>query len=114
MQDFPELMKNLNCTPDKDQHTQSIEGYYFEDAEDSRAACWFCRADQTSKEHSHDFDKYMICIDGQYNIAIGDKKTAGSGKRIFHIQRRCANSGKVKAETHAIHAFCCRRIQTRL
>jgi quercetin dioxygenase-like cupin family protein len=111
MQDFPQFMKNpKNRIPDKDQHTQGVEGYYFEGADGSQMAYWICSSDRTSDSHTHDFDEYMVCIDGQYTIIIDGKEIVLRRGDEFFIPKGKLHGGRVTAGTRTIHAFGGKRI----
>ena len=113
MKDFPEFMKNpKNRIGESDQHTQGVEGYFFEGADGSQMAYWICTADRTSKEHAHDFDEYMVCVDGKYTVIIGGKETELKSGDEFFIPQGTRHGGRVVAGTRTIHAFGGKRIQS--
>ena len=37
-------------------------------------AFWTYTADRISKEHIHDYDEYMVCLDGEYIVTINGKE----------------------------------------
>lgn len=112
MNDFPEFMKNpSNKTDSSQQNTPDIEGFYFEGRDGSQMAFWTCYSDRTSKEHSHDFDEYMVCVQGQYIAVVDGKETVLiPGDELF-IPKGSLQSGKCIAGTRTIHAFGGRRIK---
>jgi quercetin dioxygenase-like cupin family protein len=114
MQGFPEFMKNSkNRINQINQHTQDVEGYFFEGADSSQMAFWTCYADRTSASHTHEFDEYMVCVQGKYTVIIGDKETTLKAGDEFFIPKGTEHGGRVVAGTRTIHAFGGRRIQSR-
>ena len=114
MQDFPEFMKNnKNRITQSDQHTQDVEGYFFEGADGSQMAFWTCHADRVSASHTHEFDEYMVCVHGKYTVIVDGKETVLNPGEEFFIPKGTEHGGKCAAGTRTIHAFGGRRIQNR-
>ena len=112
MQDFPEFMKNSkNRINQSDQHTEDIEGYYYEGTDGSQMAFWTCFADRESASHIHEFDEYMVCIQGEYTVIIDGKQTVLRRGDEFFIPKGTLHGGRCVAGTRTIHAFDGRRIQ---
>ena len=60
---FPEFMfRKENMIPADQQNTPDIEGYYYTANDGSQMAFWIYKADRVSKEHTHDYDEYMLCV----------------------------------------------------
>jgi hypothetical protein len=88
MQDFPEFMKNpKNRRNQSDQHTPSIEGYYYEGADGSQMAFWTCHADRVSASHFHEFDEYVVCIQGEFTAIIEGKQVTLMRATNFSSQK---------------------------
>ena len=108
---FPEFM----CRPGKrisasQQNTPDIEGYYYTANDGSQMAFWTCLADRVSKEHQHDYDEYMLCVEGEYIVTIDGKEyVLHAGDELF-IPRGSLQGGRVKAGTRSIHAFGGKRV----
>ncbi len=112
MKEFPAFMKNpKNQIPDSDQHTSGVEGYYFTGADGSQTAFWTCSQNRTSKEHRHEFDEYMVCVEGEYTMIINEKETMLRRGDEFFIPKGTLHGGRVKAGTRTIHVFGGKRIQ---
>ena len=59
---FPEFMfSEKNKIPASQQNTPDIEGYYYTANDGSQMAFWIYKADRVSKEHTHDYDEWMLC-----------------------------------------------------
>jgi quercetin dioxygenase-like cupin family protein len=113
---FPEFMKhaaNRIATPS--QATPEVEGYVFDGADGSQMIFWTCPENAASDEHVHDYDEYMIVVQGCYILIISEthihetrikeariRLTAGEE---YFIPRGVPHSGEVVAGTRTIHAF---------
>ena len=112
MTDFPDFMKNRqNRIPTSQQNTNDVEGYYFQGADGSQVAYWICHSDQVSKQHSHPFDEYMVCVSGQYVARVGNETYVLNPGDELHIPRGYLQSGEGKAGTRTIHVFGGERIK---
>lgn len=106
MNGFPEFMKSpANLIPASQQNTPDIEGYYYTAADGSQMAFWEYKADRVSKEHTHDYDEYMVVVQGEYTVTInGEETVLHAGDELF-IPKGALQGGRVKAGTRSIHAF---------
>ena len=108
---FPEFMlRRENIIPVDQQNTPDIEGYYYTAADGSQMAFWTYKADRVSKEHTHDYDEYMIVVEGEYLVTIdGAEHLLRAGDELF-IPKGALQGGKVKKGTRSIHAFGGQRV----
>jgi mannose-6-phosphate isomerase-like protein (cupin superfamily) len=106
MKDFPEFMKQpVNRIATSSQATPGVEGYVFDGADGSQMAFWTCSETTPSAPHVHEFDEYMIVVEGCYTLIIGDKRTPiHAGEECF-IPRGVRHGGEVEAGTRTINAF---------
>ena len=106
MDEFPEFMKNAaNRIAASSQATPGVEGYVFEGADGSQMTFWTCRETTTSAAHVHEFDEYMIVVQGCYTLIVEGKRIpVRAGEECF-IPRGTEHSGEVVAGTRTIHAF---------
>ena len=106
MDDFPQFMRHpANRIPKNDQATPGVEGYVFDGADGSQMALWTCRETAVSAAHVHEYDEYMIVVQGRYTLIIeGERIPLRPGQEYF-IPRGVPHSGEVMAETRTIHAF---------
>jgi len=75
MNDFPEFMRNTaNKIDSRTQYTKGIEGYVFDGADGSQMAFWTTKEGGKSAEHTHEYDEYMVVVQGQYTVTIGEKR----------------------------------------
>jgi quercetin dioxygenase-like cupin family protein len=111
MKDFPAFMKNKkNSINASQQNTKDIEGYYYEGNDGSQMTFWTCSSDRISNEHKHDFDEYMVCVQGQYIAVLEGKEIVlNPGDELF-IPKGTLQSGRCIAGTRTIHAFGGKRI----
>ena len=109
---FPDfMMRPDNRIPESQQNTPDIEGYYYTAADSSQMAFWTYKADRVSKEHTHDYDEYMIVVEGEYLVTInGEEHLLHAGDELF-IPKGSIQGGKVRAGTRSIHAFGGQRVR---
>jgi quercetin dioxygenase-like cupin family protein len=110
MDDFPKFMKSpANRIAATDQATPGVEGYVFDGADGSQMAFWTCRETAASKSHMHEYDEYMLVVQGCYTLIFENGRTVlNAGDEIF-IPRGVPHAGEVMAGTRTIHAFGGRR-----
>lgn len=106
MNDFPDFMKNpANRVATSSQATPGVEGYVFDGADGSQLAFWTCRQTATSSTHAHDYDEYMVVVQGCYTLVIDGKRIPVKAGEEYFIPRGVVHSGEVAAGTRTIHAF---------
>ena len=106
MKDFPKFMKNhANKIATEAQYTKGIEGYVFDGADGSQMAFWTNPLGGVSAEHTHNYDEYLVVVQGQYTVIIkGQRVPVGVGEEFF-IPRGTPHSGESLPCTRTIHAF---------
>jgi mannose-6-phosphate isomerase-like protein (cupin superfamily) len=106
MDNFPEFMKHpANRIARSDQATPGVEGYLFDGADGGQMAFWTCRETAASAAQVHDYDEYMVVVQGSYTLIInGERILVNAGEEYF-IPRGVPHSGEVLAGTRTIHAF---------
>jgi quercetin dioxygenase-like cupin family protein len=112
MDDFPAFMKNTaNRVENKDQYSKDIEGYYYTAPDGQQMAFWTAHTAGVSATHTHPFDEYMVCIQGQYVVLIGGKEVVLESGDEYHIPKDTPHACRRTAGTRTIHAFGGERIQ---
>ncbi len=92
-----------------EQHTQGIEGYVFDGLGGTQVVFWECNADAQTEEHRHQFDEYLIVVEGCYTLTIdGREVVLGPGQECV-IAKGARIAGRVVAGTRTIHMFGGRR-----
>jgi len=110
MTEFPEFMKQqANRIATGSQATPGVEGYVFDGADGSQMAFWTCRDTASSASHVHDFDEYMLVVEGRYTLLIDGKRIPIKAGEEYLIPRGVRHGGEVVAGTRTIHAFGGRR-----
>jgi len=106
MDNFPEFMRHpANRIAKTDQATPGVEGYIFDGADGSQMAFWTCRETTASATHAHDYNEYMLVVQGCYTLIIdGERIPVKAGEEYF-IPRGVPHGGEVLAATRTIHAF---------
>ena len=93
------------------QSTPGVEGYVFDGAEGSQMAFWTCHQTAASAAHAHDYDEYMVVVQGCYTLIIGTERIPLQAGAEYFIRRGVLHAGEVAAGTRTIHAFGGRRAQ---
>ena len=103
---YPGVLKNpLNRIATSSQFTNDVEGYVFDGADGSQVAFWTANADRTSTEHTHDFDEYVIVVEGQATVIIGNETTVLAPGDEMVIPKGTKQRMAVTAHTRTIHVF---------
>jgi len=106
MTEFPEFMKRpANRIAATNQATPGVEGYVFDGVDGSQMAFWTCSQTAASAEHVHEFDEYMIVVEGCYTLVIDGRKIPVRAGEEYFIPRGLRHGGEVLAGTRTIHAF---------
>jgi mannose-6-phosphate isomerase-like protein (cupin superfamily) len=106
MEDFPEFMKDpANRIAGASQATPGVEGYVFDGGNGSQMAFWTCRETAASASHVHDYDEYMLVVQGCYILIINGERIPVKAGEEYLIPRGVPHSGEVLAGTRTIHSF---------
>ena len=111
MKEFPEFMKQpVNRIASGSQATPGVEGYVFDGADGSQMAFWTCRETTPSAPHVHEFDEYMVVVQGCYTLIlhranVGEERIPIRAGEECLIPRGVRHGGEVVAGTRTIHAF---------
>jgi mannose-6-phosphate isomerase-like protein (cupin superfamily) len=75
MSNFPAFMKNpANRIVTSNQATPGVEGFIFDGVDGSQMAFWTCTLSAPSAAHVHEYDEYMVVVDGCYTLIIDGQK----------------------------------------
>lgn len=106
MNDFPEFMRAApNRIATSSQATPGVEGYVFDGADGSQMAFWTCHETAGSAAHVHDYDEYMLVVQGCYTLIIAGRRIPIRGGEEYFIPRGVLHAGEVLAGTRTVHAF---------
>jgi mannose-6-phosphate isomerase-like protein (cupin superfamily) len=104
--DFPEFMKRPeNRIAASSQATPGVEGYVFDGADGSQMAFWTCRENATSAAHIHEYDEYMVVVQGCYTLIIDGQRIEIKAGEEYFIPKGVWHRGEPTAGTRTIHAF---------
>jgi mannose-6-phosphate isomerase-like protein (cupin superfamily) len=110
MNEFPEFMRTAaNRIAPGDQATPGVEGYVFDGVDGSQMAFWTCRQTAASAAHVHDYDEYMLVVQGCYTLVVDGVRIPVKAGEEYFIPRGVLHAGEVVAGTRTIHAFGARR-----
>jgi len=106
MKEFPTFMKqDANRIASSSQGTPGVEGYVFDGTDGSQMAFWTCSETAASAPHSHEFDEYMLVVEGCYTLIIDGRRIPIKAGEEYFILRGVLHGGEVVAGTRTIHAF---------
>ena len=112
MDDFPEFMKSsANRIATCSQSTPGVEGYVFDGADGSQMAFWSCRETAVSAPHAHDYDEYMLVVQGCYTLIIDGRRILVRAGDEYFVPKGVWHGGEPVAGTRTIHAFGGRRAE---
>jgi quercetin dioxygenase-like cupin family protein len=107
---FPPVVKApANRIAGASQFTDDIEGYVFDGADGSQVALWTAHGDRVSKEHAHDFDEYVLVIEGRCTVVVGDDRMELRAGDELVIPKGTQQRMEVAAGTRTMHVFGGRR-----
>jgi mannose-6-phosphate isomerase-like protein (cupin superfamily) len=110
MDDFPDFMKRpANRIATSSQATPGVEGYVFDGADGSQMAFWTCRETAISVPHVHDYDEYMLVVQGCYSLIIEGRRIPVKAGEEYYVPKGVLHGGECVAGTRTIHAFGGRR-----
>jgi mannose-6-phosphate isomerase-like protein (cupin superfamily) len=105
--DFPLFMKAAaNRIAPAAQATPGVEGYVFDGVDGSQMAFWTCKEPAVSAAHVHEYDEYMVVVQGGYAVEIGGRRVELRAGDEFYIPGGRVHRGEVlERGTRTIHAF---------
>jgi len=68
-------------------------------------AFWACRETAASAEHVHDYDEYMLVVEGCYTLLMDGQRVVVKAGEEYVIPRGVPHGGEVLAGTRTIHVF---------
>jgi len=68
-------------------------------------AFWTCEETASSTEHVHDYDEYMLVVQGCYVLIVEEERIPLKAGEEYFIPRGVRHGGEVLAGTRTIHAF---------
>lgn len=74
-------------------------------------AFWTCTEAASSAEHVHEFDEYMIVVQGCYTLIVGGERIRLQAGQEYLVPRGVPHAGEVVAGTRTIHAFGGHRVE---
>jgi len=106
MDELPGFMKAAaNKIAANSQATPGVEEYIYDGADGSQKAFWTCRETAVSAPHVHDFDEYMIVVQGCYTLVFGERRVSLKAGDEYFIPKGVPHRGEVVGGTRTIHAF---------
>jgi quercetin dioxygenase-like cupin family protein len=110
MNDFPEFMQHpYNKVFAKSVFGPGVQGYLFDGADGGQMIIWTCETDGASPEHTHDFDEYLVVVQGTYTVIMASEKIPLGAGEEYLIPKGLAHAGEYLAGTRTIQAYGGRR-----
>ena len=91
--------------------SRTVEVARSEPAPDVAITYNFRRPDRVSKEHAHDFDDYVLVVEGRCTVNVGGRRTELLPGDEFFVPKGTLQSMEVAAGTRTVHVFGGRRAQ---
>jgi quercetin dioxygenase-like cupin family protein len=106
MPEFPAFMKNpANRIDPGHQATPGVEGYVFDGDDASQMAFWTCSQTAASAAQTHDFDEYVLVVEGCFTLIIDGRRIRLNAGQEYFIPRGVLHGGDILAGTRTIHVF---------
>src|SRR5215469_17352796 len=85
------------------QSTRGVEGYVYDGADGSQMAFWTCHENADSAPHVHEYDEYMVVVQGCYTLVFEDRYVpVKAGEEYISY---LAESGMVARSALALEPF---------
>ena len=68
-------------------------------------AFWTYQQAATSQQHFHEYDEYVVVVQGQYTIIIENERIPLNPGEEYLISKGTEHSGEAATGTRAIYAF---------
>ena len=105
------MKRPVNRIATSSEATPGVEGYVFDGLDGSQMAFWTCRETALCVPHVHDFDEYMIVVQGCYTMIVDGKRIPVRAGEEYFIPQGLLHGGEPVAGTRTIHAFGGRRAE---
>jgi quercetin dioxygenase-like cupin family protein len=100
MDKLPKFVRHpANKIARSSQATPGVVGYVFDEANGTQIAFWTCAKTASSAEHVHDYDEYMVVVQGCYTLIINGERIQVEAGKEYVIPRGIPHSGEVVAGT---------------
>jgi Cupin domain len=74
-------------------------------------ALWTVERDAVTAEHVHEFDEWLLVVEGSYVLTLNGKEVRVRVGQEYFIPKGTTIAGRVTAGTRTIHAFGGRRAE---
>jgi mannose-6-phosphate isomerase-like protein (cupin superfamily) len=94
MDEFPAFMRQAaNRIAGGEEATPG--GHVFDAVDGRRMAFWTCHETASSAAHAHEFDEYMLVVQGCYILPIGGERIPVRAGEEYFLPRGTVHSGEV-------------------
>jgi quercetin dioxygenase-like cupin family protein len=106
MGNFPEFIKNpTNRVSAASLFSKAIEGYLFDGADGSQVIFWTYSGPGQVPTHTHEYDEYLLVIEGQYTLILGEKRIPLNAGQEYLIKKGVPHGGEAVVGTRTIDVF---------
>jgi quercetin dioxygenase-like cupin family protein len=102
---FPNFMKNQSNAIRGNAENTAADGFVFDGADGSQLAIWEYAADSLTPEETHDFDEYVLVVDGLYIIKIGQQQIQLTKGMEYTIAANTKHTAQFTTGTRVIHYY---------
>ena len=106
MKEYPEFTKNpVNRVAATSKFSKNIDGYIFDGADGSQAIFWTYLGAGQVATHTHEYDEYLVVVEGQYTLIIGDQRSPLKAGQDYLIKKGIPHGGEAIIGTRTIDVF---------
>jgi len=106
MGEYPEFIKNpVNRVAAASKFSKNIDGYIFNGADGSQVIFWTYLGPGQVNTHTHEYDEYLIVMEGQYTLIIDDRKIPVKAGQEYLIKKGIPHGGEAVVGTRTIDIF---------
>jgi quercetin dioxygenase-like cupin family protein len=106
MAKYPGVIRNpVNRVAVESQFSKNIDGFMFDGADGSQIIFWSYTGPGSVSVHTHEYDEYLIVIEGQYTLIIDGKKIPVKAGQEYLIEKGVAHGGEALTGTRTIDVF---------
>ena len=106
MEHFPDFIKNpANSVLSASQFSKSLEGFLFDGVDGNQVIFWTYSGAGQVPEHTHEYDEYLVVVQGQYTLIIDGKRIPLKKGEEYLVKKGVAHGGEALAGTRTIDCF---------
>lgn len=105
VRDFPSFMTGPeNAIAASSRHLH-VQGWVYDGADGKQVAYWKCAGAGVSEEHAHEFDEYLVVVQGQMTLLVKGERIVVEAGQEYWIEAGTPHASEHVAGTRTIHCF---------